>query len=60
MKCVKCCYESKDILPISNTNKPGVVICDNDCGTFHCMKCNADFYYNDNNLVIGHKDGCGK
>ncbi len=49
MKCVKCGYESKDI-----------VICDNDCGTFYCMKCNAEFYYNDNKLVVGHKGDCGK
>ncbi len=49
MKCVKCGYESKD-----------TVICDNDCGTFYCMKCNAEFYYNDNKLMVGHKGDCGK
>ncbi len=54
MKCVKCEHRH------SNINEPGVVICDNDCGTFHCMKCNAEFHYNDNTLVMGHKDGCGK
>ncbi len=39
MKCDVCGYESKD-----------TVICDNNCGTFHCMKCNAEFFYNDNTV----------
>jgi hypothetical protein len=42
------------------TKKLEIFICDNDCNTFICDKCNTEFYLNDKNeLTKGHNPHCG-
>lgn len=35
-----------------------VEYCDNDCGTYHCIYCNLEFYIHDNNYIITHNPKC--
>jgi hypothetical protein len=47
MNCIKC------------NNKVGGIICDNDCKTIICDKCNIEYHYEGTTLKYGHSPNCG-
>ncbi len=42
--------------PHCNTPYDGTIICDNDCKTIICSKCDYEFYIDENNQIVHDHD----